>query len=301
LNKSLKAHLAALAANLIYGANYSISKGIMPLYIRPAGFIVIRVIISVLLFLLFRSLFVKGEKKKIERKDYFNFFLCGLFGVAINQLLFFEGLSRTTAINAALIITTNPVLVMLAASYILKELITKRKITGISLGVAGAALLILNEHSLATGQGTWHGDVMIFINAASYAVFLVMAKPLMAKYNPFVVITWTFFFGMLLVMPFGYHEVMQVSWHTFTMNTWVAVFYVCFFSTFLAYLLNTYGLRQLSPAVLSFYIYLQPIFATFISLSLSGEPFTLVQAVSCAMIFAGVYLVSDRTMAKEKP
>ena len=215
MNKNVKAHLAALAANLIYGANYSISKGVMPLYIKPAGFIVLRVFVSLLLFLLFLALFTRKEEIKIERKDYFKLFLCGLFGVAVNQLLFFEGLARTSAINAALIITTNPVLVLLAASYILKESITKKKIFGIGLGVAGAALLILSENTLAAGNSSWHGDAMIFINAASYAVFLVMAKPLMTKYSPFRVITWTFFFGLLLVIPFGTHELPEVAWQTF--------------------------------------------------------------------------------------
>lgn len=300
MNKNLKAHLAALAANLIYGANYSISKGVMPLYIKPAGFILLRVFISLLLFLLFLALFVKKEETKIERKDYFRFFLCGLFGVAVNQLLFFEGLARTSAINAALIISTNPVLVLLAASYILKDVITSRKILGIALGVAGAALLILSENSVSSKHGSWHGDALIFINAASYAVFLVMAKPLMSKYSPYRVITWTFFFGFLLVIPFGTYELSAVNWESFDTGVWIAVIYICFFSTFLAYLLNMYGLRQLSPAVLSFYIYLQPIFATLISLSISGESVTLMQVVSCAMIFGGVYLVSDTT-TKERP
>ena len=239
-------------------------------------------------------------KEKVETRDYFRFFLCGLFGVAINQLLFFEGLARTTTINAALIMTSNPVLVLIAAVFMLHDKITIRKIIGISLGILGAAMLILRSDSISMGQGTWKGDLMILINAASYAVFLVMAKPLMLKYNPFRVITWTFVFGLLLVIPFGANQFNQVQWNTFSWQVWLAVLYVCFFSTFMVYLLSTYGLKHLSPAVVSFYIYAQPLFATFISLLVTGEPVSLVQGIACVLIFSGVYIVSNKSIAKEK-
>jgi drug/metabolite transporter (DMT)-like permease len=298
LSKHLKAHLAALTVNLIYGANFTISKSVMPTYIQPSGFILLRVAFALCCFALFHRLFVPSEK--VEKKDYFRFFLCGLFGVAINQLLFFEGLARTTTINAALIMTSNPVLVLVAAVFMLHEKITVRKIVGIALGIAGAALLILRSDTVNMGSSTWKGDVMILINAASYAIFLVMAKPLMTKYNPFRVITWTFVFGLVLVIPFGSHELSQVQWHLFSGKVWLAVLYVCFFSTFMVYLLSTYGLKHLSPAVVSFYIYAQPLFATLISLVITGEEVTWLQGIACLLIFTGVYLVSNRTVAVAK-
>src|SRR4029453_10509625 len=150
------------------------------------------------------------------------------------------------------------------------------------------------------GEGSMLGDVLIFLNAASYAIFLVMAKPLMRKYSPGIVITWTFFFGFLLTIPFGYRQLGEVAWSTFDSNVWLAVAYICVCSTFLAYLLNVYGLKELSPAVLSFYIYLQPIFATALSLFLVHERVTVVQGISCLLIFAGVWLVSDTPLAKEE-
>ena len=270
----------------------------MPSYIEPAGFILIRIVVSVVLFILFAAVFSRGVK--IEKKDYRLLFLCGLFGVAINQLLFFEGLARTSAVNASLIISTNPVLVLLAASYFLKDQISARRIAGISMGVAGAALLILTEKRVPGVESSWIGDALIFVNAASYALFLVMVKPLMQKYPPAVVMSWTFFFGMLLTIPFGYKQVGLVDWQSFSTGVWLAVAYICVCSTFLAYLLNVYGLKQLSPAVLSFYIYVQPLFATAISVLLSGEPVTWVQVVSCLLIFAGVWFVGERPLAKEK-
>ena len=110
MNKIVLAHLSLLVANLIYAINYTLAKDVMPDYIKPSGFILLRVIGALFLFALSYFLFIK---EKIEKKDIIRFAICGLFGVAINQLLFFEGLNLTTPINAAIIMTSNPILVII--------------------------------------------------------------------------------------------------------------------------------------------------------------------------------------------
>lgn len=93
MSTRFRSHAAIFAANLIYGANFSIAKIAMPHYIRPAGFILLRVGFALLLFRIVEWATRTGSP--VERKDHWRFFLLGLFGVAINQSLFFEGLSRT--------------------------------------------------------------------------------------------------------------------------------------------------------------------------------------------------------------
>lgn len=291
-----KAHLASFTANLIYGANFSIAKLVMPGMIKPNGFILLRVVFATLLFSLMRFLYSNGQK--VERKDLFRFFLLGLFGVAINQLLFFQGLSRTSNINAALIMTSNPVMVLLFAGLIIGERITILRILGILCGIIGAGSLIFM--SKAHGIGSFSGDLMIFINAASYAVFMVMVKPMMQKYGTWLVLSWTFFFGTILVIPFGFADTMAVDWSTFETIHWSALIFVIFFTTFLAYLLNTFSLKELSPSVVSYYIYIQPIFATLISMLLFNESLKWIQIVSCLLIFSGVWLVTRPTLVKLK-
>jgi len=103
-----KSHMALIGANLIYGLNYTIAKGIMPDYMSPRGIIFFRVLGAIIVFNLIHILFIK---EKIERKDLLRFAACGLFGVAINQILFFEGLNLTTPIKASLIMTTGSLLI----------------------------------------------------------------------------------------------------------------------------------------------------------------------------------------------
>ena len=101
LNKTLLAHLALLAANLIYAINYSFAKDVMPDFILPSAFVLLRVIGALFLFSVSYFFFIK---EKVMLKDIFRLAICGVFGVAINQLLFFEGLNLTTPINAAIVI-----------------------------------------------------------------------------------------------------------------------------------------------------------------------------------------------------
>ena len=186
-NKSLAAHLALFCANLIYGINYSVAKDVMGQYVQPFGFILSRVIGATLLFWLAHSLFYS---EKVDKKDLPKLFLLGLFGVAVNQLLFFKGLDLTTPINASIIMTSNPILVLIAANFLLKERLTLSKIFGILLGLTGALTLLFVKSDFSFGSQTWKGDLMVFLNAASYGVYLVMVKPLMQKYKPITVIKW---------------------------------------------------------------------------------------------------------------
>jgi drug/metabolite transporter (DMT)-like permease len=297
MSEKSRAHLSIFFANLIYGANFSIAKIAMPEYIHPAAFILLRVVCATLLFIVLDR--PSPDRKRIERKDYFQFFLLGLFGVAINQLLFFEGLSRTSNINAALIMTSTPVLVTVMAFVFLKERLKLVQRTGILLGLSGAVLLIL-QYRHASGKPTALGDLLVLINASSYALYLVRTKPFMKKYDPWLVIKWTFIFGTLVVIPFGTQGVTEIQWATFPADVWWAVGFVLIFTTFFAYGLNTYGLLHLSPSVVSFYIYLQPLFTTLISLFITHERIESVQIAACILIFTGVYLVSGRPLVKAK-
>jgi drug/metabolite transporter (DMT)-like permease len=294
LKATTRAHLSVLFVNLLYAANFSIAKQVMPEFIKPFGFIVIRVIPATVLFFLAAFLI---PSEKIKKKDRNTILLCALFGVAINQLLFFKGLSLTSPINGALIMTTNPVLVLLMAAIILKEPVGWIKYVGITIGIAGAMLLILLGKNFNLQGGNTEGDLYIFLNSVSFAIFIILVKPLMLHYHPITVMKWTFFFGALMVLPFGYHEVTEVAWSTLSLNLWLCILFVVVAVTFVAYLMNVFALRHLSPSVVSIYIYFQPVFATLISIALGEASPGWLHLASAVLIFAGVYLVSKQKIA----
>ena len=278
-----------------------IAKGIMPDVIGPSGFVLARVSGAIILFgILFFFL-----REKVERRDKLRLALCALFGVALNQLLFLNGLNLTSPINASILMISIPIAVIIFSYFMLDEKITHRKVIGILLGAGGAAYLIISSGASAKNSSIL-GDVLCLINAVSYAFYLVLAKPLMAKYKPVTVMAWIFFFGFIYVLPFGYSQFMAVEWTQLNGLKIFSILYVVICTTFLVYLLNIFALKIVRPTVVSIFTYLQPIFAGFfawlyfIILSSMDEEttdyssdITPIKILCTILIFIGVYLVTQ--------
>lgn len=294
MNNRLLAHLALFGANLIYGINYTVAKDVMPDFVQPLGFIVMRVCGAVILFWLFYRFFFY---EKVKAKDMVRLALCGLFGVAINQMLFFEGLNLTTPINAAVIMVINPILVLVFAGIISTERLTFRKWLGIGLGAAGAIMLITNGGKLSISQDHILGNTLVLINATSYAIYLVLVKSLMQKYQPITVISWVFLFGVLVVVPFGWNEFVAIEWTTMPNLIKWEIAFVIVGTTFLAYLFNIYGLKRLNPSTVSTYIYLQPVLASVVAIVAQSDQLSATKVISALFIFVAVYLVSKQQKA----
>jgi drug/metabolite transporter (DMT)-like permease len=296
-NKSLSAHIALFLVNTLYGASHVLAKGVMPTYLTPNVFILFRAFGATVLFWLVKAFFVR---ERVERKDLLLLAFCGLFGVAINQLFFFHGLNLSSSINSGIIMAFNPILVVILSFFVLKESITVTKAVGILLGTSGAILLTLTA---GTGKGdSMLGDFFLFINALSYAIYLVIAKPLMKKYAPLTVITYVFTFGlgMLFIYPPVLTELFQTNFAVIPFEAWLKIVYVVVGVTFMTYLLTMYGLKYLTPSVSSAYIYFQPVMVMFFAFLFSAigiaadytGTITLEKIAYMLVIFLGVYITS---------
>jgi drug/metabolite transporter (DMT)-like permease len=290
MNRVLFAHIAVLVANVIYGANYTIAKEVMPDYIQPFGFIVLRCLGATPLFWLIGLTI----KEKVSKKDIGLLAIAAVFGVAINQLMFFKGLNYTTPINAAVIMPSTPIIVMIIAAFVLKERVTFKKVLGIAIGLSGTLLILLAGKEISFDSKTFIGDLMIFINASCYGVYLVMITPLMRKYHPITVIKWVFLFGTLTVLPFGWNEFLEIDFATMPSNITWATLYVVFGLSFFAYLLNIVALKKLSPSVVSIYVYLQPLLAAGFAIGFGKDELTMIKVAAAFLICSGVYLVSTK-------
>lgn len=302
--KTLQAHLALFIVNVLYGASHVLAKGVMPDYLTPSVFILFRVAGATLLFWLVLSL---TKSKPIERRDFPLIALCGLFGVAINQLFFFHGLNLSSAINSGIIMALNPIMVVILSFFLFKERLTSLKITGITLGAVGAILLTLKASSHVGDSRL--GDLFLFLNALSYAIYLVLAKPLMKKYSPIQVITWVFTFGLIFVLLFPptLIELSQTNFQRISTEIWWKIAYVVIGVTFFTYLLTIFGLKYLSATVSSAYIYTQPVMVmlfTFLFASIQWSAdyrgsITSEKILYMFVIFTGVYLTSKSISRNE--
>ncbi|WP_298116360.1 DMT family transporter [Flavobacterium sp.] len=296
MSKRTWALFAATLVSIIYGVTFTIAKDVMPKYVEPFGFITMRVGGSVLLFWLI-SFF--GPKEKIAREDFPRIVAAALFGVALNMLTFFKGLSYTSPIMGAVLMVTTPMIVLILSAIIMKEQMQKRKIIGIILGLAGTITLILYGKSMVNAPNATLGNLLVFINAISYGFYLILVKKLMDKYNAFTFVKWIYTFGFIMVLPFGWSEFDAVNWTTIPADIFWKIGFVVVFSTFLTYLLNLVSMRELKPTTVAVFIYLQPLFATIFAVGLGKDELSLVKLLSAVLIFAGVYLVTQKRVKSE--
>ena len=297
MSKRNIALIGATLVSLIYGVTFTIAKDVMPNYIDAYGFIFLRVGGSALLFwavwLVMRLLKV-GPNEKIALTDFPRIIACAFFGVALNMLTFFKGLSMTSPISAAVIMVCTPLIVLILSAIIIKEKMQKRKIFGILLGLFGTSFLILYGKSVGNNSNTSLGNFLVLVNAVSYGYYLVIVKKLMDKYNAFTFVKWIYLFGFLMVIPFGWSQFQSVNWVVVSSDIVYKIGFVVVFSTFFTYLLNLLSMRELKPTLVAVFIYLQPLFATVFAISLGKDELSWVKISSAVLIFTGVYLVTDK-------
>ncbi|MBA3680251.1 MAG: DMT family transporter [Bacteroidetes bacterium] len=292
MTNAVKGHIALFAAQIVYALNYSIAKGLMPAYIGPFALVFLRITGACLLFWLL-SLFVKTQK--VEKTDMIKMLWLCLFGVVINQVFFIWGLSLTHPINSAIIMVSNPIIVFIFTLIILKEHITFLKVSGLTLAIIGAMILLLFKGNFSFGSETKAGDLLTLINSTSWAIFVVMVKPLMQKYNTVTVMRWMFLFGSVYIIPIGLNQTLDTNWSAFTGHAIFATCFVVIATTFFAYLLNIYGLQSLSANTVSMYIYLQPFLATIFAIIMGEDILTPIKIFSGILIICGLYLVNKKT------
>lgn len=297
MSKRNLALIGATLVSLIYGVTFTIAKDVMPTYIDAYGFIVLRVGGSTILFWL---LWIFMPKEKIARTDFPRIIAAALFGVALNMLTFFKGLSLTSPISSAVIMVTTPIIVLVLSALIMRETMRKRKVFGIVLGLVGTAFLILYGKSIGNAPNAGIGNFLVFVNAVSYGFYLIIVKKLMDKYSAFTFVKWIYLFGFLMVLPFGFSQFEVVDWQLVPMDIIWKIGFVVVFSTFLTYLLNLLSMKELKPTTVAVFIYLQPLFATIFAIGLGKDELNPVKIISAMLIFSGVYLVTMKLKPSDK-
>jgi len=289
MNSRNVAFLLAFLAAVIYGVSFTIAKDVMPLYIKPFGFIFLRVSGAAILFWVV-GLFLK--KETIAAKDFLRFLLAAVFGMAINQLSFFRGLSMTTPISASVIMVSTPILVLIFSAFIIKERPTGKKIGGIFIGMLGAIVLIVFGKEVGTASNPVLGNLLIFANATFYSLYLIMIKSLAKKYHPITLAKWLYLLGFFMVLPFGIHEFNMIEWNQMPVPVLYKVGFIVVFTSFMTYLFNLFAIRQLKPTTLSIFIYLQPVIASTYALIVGSDSLNSIKILATGLIFVGVYLVT---------
>lgn len=281
-------HLALLFINIFFGLNMVISKDLLDGFITPAGLNTLRFLAGAVFFWmlgLFRS-------ERVESKDLLYLLGGSVFGLVLNLVFFINGLAHTSSLNAAIISTTVPMLTMLFAALILKEPISFLKVLGVLVGAAGALILVLSSGGTEDRQSSLYGDLLCLGSSISYALFLVITKPVAQKYSATTSMKWMFLFAVLLTLPFGIDKVLAVDFQKFGLNENVSLGFVLVFATIVPYLLLPVAQKRLRPTTQSMYNYVLPVVAFSLAVFAGTSAITLNKVLATLLVFIGVYIVT---------
>lgn len=285
-------HFAVLAANIIFGLNTPIAKTVVPNWISPYALTSLRMSSATIIFWII-SLFFKSEK--VSGKDLTVLFFGALFGLVGAQLAFANALLYTSPVNISIIAAMTPVVVMLLAALVLREPISLKKAGGVFCGISGAFLIIYQTSGGNTGNSNMIGNLFCIINVVSYAVYLVITRPISQRYSSITLMKWMFLFSTVISLPFGYEDLLTAK--AFSTETEPTILlrlaYSVIMATGVAYFLIPLALRRIRPTTVSMYNNAQPIVASFVAIMIGQDVFSWDKPVAVLLVFIGVYLVTQ--------
>jgi drug/metabolite transporter (DMT)-like permease len=280
---SLRVHLALLTVALLFSANYVIAK-IGMREMAPLSFAFLRIAGAALVLWFFTP-----RREPLSREDARSLVVFSLLGVVINATLFLSGLAFTTVQVAAVLITTIPVFALGAAILLGHERISGAKIAGIALSAVGALLVVGGEGFAGTTRSLV-GAVMIVLNCLSYAIYLVVSKPMMQRLTARRVIGRMFAVGAAFMLPISAWSLLHEEWAAISMRGWIALAVTIIGPTVIAYMLNAWALQHADSSFVAIYTYVQPILATILGALFLDETIRPIVIVAGVLIFAGVWI-----------
>lgn len=291
-------HLAILTTNLIFGLNTPIAKTIVPEWISPFALTLVRMSFATLIFW---SVGLFAKKEKVRTRDLVTIFFGALFGLVGAQLSFANALLYTSPVNISIIAAMTPVAVMLLAAIVLKEPVTLKKAAGVFIGASGALLIILHSSSVGSSkESNLIGNLLCVVNVITYAIYLVITRPVSQRYSPVTLMKWMFLFSALISLPLGIGDLPEAKVFSDAASTSIILrlCYIAIFATGIAYFLVPMALKRIRPTTVSMYNNIQPIVASVIAIIIGQDVLSWDKPVAACLVFTGVYLVTQ-SKAKE--
>lgn len=291
--------VALLAVQVFFGGLGVASKLVLP-HMAPLALALARLLAGATVLILLAN--VASSRRMPPARDLAAFALFALLGVVLNIGLYLEGLKRTTATNAILLIATIPAFTLLIAVLLRREKASLVQVLGLALSFAGVAFLVLSKGG-ELGGASIVGDLMVAANSLCYSLYLVLSKPYLARYDSTTLIAWVFGLGVLEMSIVALPDLLATPWESFDRDAWIGFVYVLLLGTVFTYGVNAWALRHTSASHVANFVYLQPLVGVAAAWWILDEPLSWQILASGAIILAGVMLATRgfRSRRADKP
>ena len=289
-----KAHVGIILANVIFGLGVPITKYLLERWLSPMSYMSARCVGAAVLFWLIACFL---PKERIARRDLFVILLGGVLGFVISQTLTAWALKFTTPVYYSLIATLCPIAVMLLAALFIGERINLRKLLGVVLAIAGAALMVVLRWQSAAGSNDVLGISLALLSLLAWAVYLIITRQVSQRYSAVSQMKWFFLISALMVLPVSWGELPQsalfAQWPAGeAWLGWGALLFIVVLATVLGYFFIPYAMRYLSATSVSIYTNLQPVVASVVAIYWGQDHWSWDKPLAAVLVLTGVYLVT---------
>lgn len=274
-----------LVMALIWGINFSVVKygtNVIP----PLAFNALRVGLAAV----FLGALAFPRAARPSRRDIVMLVLLGVLGNGAYQMLFIEGVARTRAGDAALVIAATPAFVALIGRARGTERVSGRQALGIVLSIAGIGLVVFGNAAARVGESSLLGNSLVLVAAFCWSFYTVLSRPYTARIDGIQLSAYTLLGGAVPLVLIGLPSLLDTPWRDVGAPAWGAILYSGIGSMVVAYLIWYRGVRVLGPTRTAMFGNLQPLFALAVAWLALGEALTLWQGVGAASIMSGLLL-----------
>jgi len=241
--------------------------------------------------IMFLILLIRKKDVYIPAKELPSLLILGLTGVTLLYLFQFVGINYTNASTSAVLINTNVIFIAILSAVFLKETLSKKRISGISLSFLGVVVIVLSnmpQENFALNNIFFIGSILILLSALCWAIYSIVGKRLLRKYDAFTVTTYAFGLGTLFYIPFVVSDIVPTI-QKISLNGWMAILYLALFCSVFGYIGWYYALKKTEASKAAVFLNLIPLFAIIMSFFL-GEKITGFFLLGAILIVYGVYL-----------
>jgi drug/metabolite transporter (DMT)-like permease len=283
------AYVVLIVANVVYGSGYAVSRVVLD-HMGPATLSFYRLALGSLV-LVPLALAQRREDRQLSRSDRWSIFWMGLFGFAAAFAFGNWGLRFSTATNAALLITVEPVSLILLSPLVLGERLTRREGVGAVLTVVGATVVVLNGipgASVAIAPH-WRGDLLLVLSGIAYAGYSLFGRDVLARHRAVPVTAWSILWGLVVMAPFTVAEWVAGDRPEWTRAAIIGTLYLGFVITALGYLIWNWALERVEAPRLAIFVNIQPLAGALLGVVVLREALTIYTIAGGVLILVGVH------------
>jgi drug/metabolite transporter (DMT)-like permease len=241
---------------------------------------------------------------RVENKDLPKLLLLALTGVTFFFTIQYTGIQMASASMAAILVCLlSPILITVFSARMLREHLARRQVFGIGIAAAGTFTVIAGSSlSLESNTSFFAGTLILLSTPLLWATYTVVGKKMMQKYSPFLVSAYVNILGGLCLLPFATAENSISRITTMSLQGWSAILYLAFTCSLLGYSIWLHVANQVKGAVVSSFMFAEPLITVMLATKFAGETVTLFTAAGGFLIFIGVYFVSrNQTVLNRSP